>query len=147
MDEEYVFRAYNLSVNAVFSKYNNIQDALSSSHAQYPKIIWATEDGIVKYYNEQKMQSMPTPYFKISSKTIQEFKTQNPLKKISDDITVKTMYVMYGAIHHEGDAIYYETDKGNYVYYVGHGFGELLMPMKDFCELQKATRKKLRKEK
>lgn len=62
------------------------------------------------------------------------------VKNIGSDVKIRNRYYLSAEAFRMGSAIYYETDKGDYVHYFGgqHCIGEFLFPAEIFRELQTA---------
>ncbi len=91
-------------------------------------------DGIFKYIGRDD------PFdFYIYPTTYKEYSENNALRKMSPDIEIYAKYLFVGWVNGGGSAIYYQTNKGEYIYFGGFRTGECLFPVEEFKEFSKAT--------
>ncbi len=157
-DFKSIIRYYNVPVRFVFTEYDNIDNILASAYATKKYYVVEQHDGTLQCYNEhlKEMKSnrqtikngetVTLPYLDIPEKAFERFNDPDFVKKyISPNVNVKNVYYLSGESSHMGTAIYYRTDKGDYVYYNHYSIGEKLFPIEDFCKYQKAISDELAK--
>ncbi|WP_295094647.1 dockerin type I domain-containing protein [Ruminococcus sp.] len=157
-DFKSIMRYYNVPVRFVFKEYDNIDDILASAYATKKYYVVKQHDGTLQCYNEhlKEMKSnrqtikngetLTLPYLDIPEKAFERFNDPDFVKNyISPDVNVENVYYLSGESSHMGTAIYYRTDKGDYVYYNHYSIGEKLFPIEDFCKYQKAISDELAK--
>ncbi len=164
-DEKRIFRVYDTWLRFAFLNADNIDEMLVANHYIYPipcvertRIVVEQADGSLKclieyhYRDSVDISSGTLNPFKMYDYVLNEFNTNTAIKKISSDIKIKKVYFIAGQDTYregtrclDGNAIYYETDMGDYIYYFHGDTGELIFPIEDFCALQReiyATPKK-----
>jgi len=157
-DFKSIMRYYNVPVRFVFSEYDNIDDILASAYATKKYYVVEQQDGTLQCYNEhlKEMKSnrqtikngetVNLSYLDIPEKAFERFDDPDFVKKyISPDVNIENVYYLSGESSHMGTAIYYRTDKGDYVYYNHYSIGEKLFPIEKFCKYPKAISAELAK--
>lgn len=141
-ETEFVIKEYHLDIISAFSMDLEVESAITSEEDCGPTYL-VISDGDVKYRcsinpDGSGLTKRDRKYLIIDScemDAIQEIVEGNAIKKISPDIQIHCVYYMRNLITFEGAAIYYETDKGEFVYYSESTTGEYLMPLSAFYEL------------
>ena len=121
-----VTRMYNTLIISDFNKTNTIEDVLASPKIQilyYVETLDGTvkelllTDGVVTDVNQSQ-------FTVVDSEAMQVYKSGSVLDLLGEDVVVQNVYYLTGYISHTGTAIYYRTNKGDYVYYRWHKLGE-----------------------
>lgn len=148
-----VIRIYNTSLHSAFAKNANITEFLNSTDVIQIMYVVEYTDGTFRAFNndsnyteilsngftkEENGVESANPPVSISAKAIEALQTNSVINKISSDIKVNNVYYLYGEPSMSGTAVYYETNKGDYVYYFHYDIGECLFPLTEFCSFQKA---------
>ena len=132
-----VFRIYSISLRFGFAYYNNIDEILASSYLL--EVLYAKKsNGEYTYWRYKDNECKQTNRTKVNSRVIKMFETNEVIGYIGSDVIVYNTYYLSGETSHRGSAIYYKTNKGDYVYYHHSAEGEKLFPVKAFCAYQKA---------
>lgn len=140
-NDEQVQAIYNIPLRYAFTKYNNIDDILSSDlvlDVVY-RITSENKSTVHKVKRNDRYEEIDaTPL--VNVKAISAFQNLGTIKVLTKDIKVENIYYLTGEAHYEGTAVYYVTDKGDFVYYTHYDLdnGEYLFPVSDFCKYQKA---------
>ena len=140
---ESIYRIYNLSIYMAFSQINCVEELLEKDElilSEYYVI--QTTEGTLSYRGviDNKVVNFGDDVT-INSTALKAFQNGDVAKKISSDIEIYETYYFSGETSYTGSAIYYKTNKGDYVYYNHYalGNGEYLFPVKDFCDYQRAV--------
>lgn len=144
LDEtELLVKCYASVITWDFNDYTNIDEILANAFGVVylqkkfsDPVLYASEFD----KNGEWIEGIPTGVNGVNfyQQTLHELQTGEAIKTISADITVQSLYYLWGENNRMGTAIYYETNMGDYVYYRQHGVGELLFPAEAFFEYQKA---------
>ena len=148
-----VFRYYNIAPLYAFSEYDNIDDALASKYLLSDYYVVEHTDGWFSFYNEELQEYKTTrstiidsnevklPFTTVNAKALAVYQDEDfASKNISQGVTIGSAYFLSGESSHMGTAVYLKTSAGDYVYYTNYDIGEVLMPLADFCKLQKIIR-------
>ncbi len=79
--------------------------------------------------------------YAFSAASVEEYVNRGGLNRLGDGVEVTASYLLYGGVGY-GTAIYYETNRGVFVYFhapgssLSHGKAEYLMPLKEFIWVQ-----------
>ncbi len=151
-NDKVVFKIYSISIHHDFSTANSIKEILAEENILCTTYVVEKEDGGYKFYQNYNGEyleifsnrftiidgnEVQLPVVSFSDEIMTAFMTNDIINKISSTIQIKNIYYLDGASTRTGTAIYYETDKGDYVYYRHHSIGEKLFPLSDFCSYQK----------
>lgn len=140
-DSENVFRIYNLSIRSAFSEIHNIDELLETEGlilSEYYAV--QANDGVIRYKGLIGMDPVElSGEGGINEIAWKAFQDKSIVTKISSDINVYETYYLSGETTYTGSAVYYKTNKGDFVYYNHYAVGssEYLFPIEDFCEYQK----------
>ena len=153
-----VFRLYNIAPLYAFSEYDNIDDALASKYLLRDYYVVEHTDGWFSFYNEELQEyktarstiidgnEVKLPFTDVDEKAYAVYQDADfASKNISQGVTIGSAYFLSGETSHLGTAVYLKTSAGDYVYYTNYDIGEVLMPIADFCKLQKIIRDELAK--
>lgn len=148
-----VFRIYNTSLHIAFSKHSNITSLLESEDILQTIYVVQYKDGTFRAFNDDNSytellsnrfvyddtgEKIVLPPVDISEQALAALQTNDIVSKAAKDMKVLHKYYLYGEPSMSGSAVYYETDKGDYVYYYHYSIGEYLFPVAEFCAFQKA---------
>ena len=144
---EIIVKAYSSDSISAFGYYDNIEDALA--YYCTPKWIvyikknaeglstygyFTDQSGVTKLIKETYSLNVNH-----SSVALQELQTGEAISAVSPDIAIESVYFMYGSPNYDGNAIYYKTNLGDYVYYRGAWGGpEMLCTAERFYEYKRA---------
>lgn len=138
-----VVKIYNLPIVSAFSRYATISDVLDSEYGDFEYYVVLTAEGIVKYYSVNKwlkpVQLVDYGYF--DERNLDTFFSGSVIKQISKEIKVHNVYYLTGENDHEGFALYYQTNMGDYVFFkdsIGNDV-RYLMPAAYFHDYMKAV--------
>ncbi|MBE6960672.1 MAG: hypothetical protein E7448_08145 [Ruminococcaceae bacterium] len=129
-----VIRMYNTPVMFVFSELDTIEAVLAGSKMQ---IIYYVEmpDGTVKELTLSEGEAYEMDESAFTPQAIEAFKDGHVLDLIGEEVTVQNVYYLTGESSRAGTAIYYRTDKGDYVYYNYWELGECFFTAETFGKL------------
>ncbi len=138
-DEE-VIRIYNIPLRFAFTEYSNINEVLASNEVLQIYYAVKSTNELLVYKEIYDGGCREYEIYSRNQKAMNAFENDNIIEKISSDIIVYNTYYLSGESSHMGTAIYYVTNKGDYVYYNYYelGEGEYLFPIDAFCKYQKA---------
>ena len=133
-----VVQVYNTAIYFAFSEYDNVDEILASDEilGSYFIIKSANDEFISKSKIEDNYVSREPEF--LNTKAMLTCMTGKATKYISSDVIVYNTYYLSGETSHMGTAIYYKTNKGDYVYYNHYKIGERLFPAEAFYAYQKA---------
>ncbi len=139
-----VVKIYNIPIVYAFSEYGGIDEIMKSKHVLQTLYAIVSNKNVLSVQSitdDMKSVKMNDEQYICDAETLSAFLNQKGLDKISSDITVKNVYYLWGESNHQGTALYYETNKGDYVYYKYYltGGKEYLFPAADLFELMKAV--------
>lgn len=144
--EDFVVRFYTISLFDEFIKANSIQEVLCCGEVLQEAYIVEMPDGSMRFvdprgyieflpkYTIINGQEVERPAITILEDAWNAFKTRTVVEMIAPDVTVNHIYYIYAESMMEGTAVYYETDRGDYIYYNHYKIGECLFPIEDFCQ-------------
>lgn len=137
-----IIKIYNIGLTFAFSKHKDIKSILASEEVLGEYYAAKTTKGVYSFWIEDEGTYVPLNIVRNNQRAIDVCNSEEVVNFISDKITVLNRYYLSGESSHMGSAIYYETDKGDYVYFNHSSVGEYLFPIADFCEFQKAVLEK-----
>lgn len=137
---ENVVKIYNISIHTAFASVQSIDELLEKEGlvlSEYYAI--KSIDGMLKYRSIVENNPVDLSDVQTNQKAMKAFQDNTVISKISSDIKVYEIYYLSGETSYSGTAIYYKTNKGDFVYYIHYAIGgsEYLFPITDFCEYQK----------
>jgi hypothetical protein len=143
---EIIVKAYNSDSISAFGYYENIEDALAYyCTPKWTVYIKKNAEGLstYSYFTNKsgvtKLTKSNAIYVNHSSAALQELQTGEAISTVSPDIVIESVYFMYGSSNYDGNAIYYKTNLGDYVYYRGAWGGpEMLCTAERFYEYKRA---------
>ena len=135
-----VIKVYNLAIYDAFSTVNSIEELFEKELIFSEYYAVQKKDNTIVYRDVVNNEAVELNGVILNQKTINRLFDNEIISRISSDIEVYGIYYLSGETSYTGSAIYYQTNKGDYVYYDHYSLksGEYLFPIKDFCELQKA---------
>lgn len=138
-----VVKIYNIPIVFAFSSYSTINEVLDSEYGNREYYAISTAEGTVKYYTVNKwlvpVQLDNDSYF--DERNLDTFFSGSVIKKVSQEIKVHNVYYLTGETNHEGFALYYQTNMGDYVFFkdsIGNDV-RYLMPAAYFHDYMKAV--------
>ena len=134
-ETDQVIRMYSMPLLWSFANANNIEGAIALGDVIVSYIIVSpdgTYTNMVLY--EGKYQQNPII---MRDAVMDTFLAGNIPSLIGDDVVVQNAYYLNGEAGTFGTAIYYRTNKGDFVYFSHSYAGEFLFPLEEFCEQQK----------
>ena len=143
-DNEEVIAVYNIPIWYAFSKYNNIDEILAGGKDAVLEICYLVTcentEPTLKAYRIDRYESH-NPWDFVDKEVLTAFHNQELPKVLSKSIEVENIYYISGEPHYQGNAIYYETNEGDFVYYRHYslGDGEYFFPVDAFCKYQKSV--------
>lgn len=137
-----VIRVYNVPVVFAFKDYNNIEEILKSNHIRIPVYVVMRDDELISAYTvDENMkvtdQELENSLFTAERATVWNLINHVVEKKLSKGTNILDVYYLWGGTNHQGSALYYKTDKGDFVYYTFGG--QYLFPASDFFAFMKAV--------
>lgn len=140
-----VIKIYSLFLTEAFSKYTAIRDLLTSESVLCIYVVVSKENRAKDAYissNGSELVSADEDI--LGTIPVTAYYDESIIKNISPSITVYNTYYLYAHGVHQGYALYYETDMGNYVYYyAGWMGGANLMPSAAFVDCMVIRHKEL----
>lgn len=138
---EKVIKIYNLSIHMAFAGIHSIDELLEKEDlilSEYYAV--QSADGMLNYKSIVNNMAVDLSNVLTNQKAMKEFQDNTVATKILSDSEVFGTYYLSGETCYSGTAIYYKTNKGDFVYYSHYAIGdsEYLFPIKDFCEYQRA---------
>ena len=139
-EDEEVIRIYNIPLRFAFTEYSNISEVLAGNEALQIYYAVKSSNGLFEYKAIYDGECHEFEVYSSNQKALNAFQNDKIIEKVSSDIVIYNTYYLSGETNHMGTAIYYETNKGDYVYYNYYelGEGEYLFPIEEFCMYQKA---------
>lgn len=149
MDTAYKF--YNISLDFAFVNANSIEEVFEQGDyvlSEYYVVQTMENKFIIKgFANNTVFYSTDDGMF-IDPDALKELQEGKAISQLSTDVEIYARYYLTGETTRTGSAVYYKTNKGDYVYYRDYRVydhareryesGNFLFPIKEFCELQKA---------
>ena len=133
-EEATVIRMYNTHVIGGFSDFDTIEAVLANSKMQIIYYV-VMPDGTVKELTVSEGIVYETNASVVRSQAMEVYKNGSVLDLIGEEVTVQNVYYLTGESSHSGTAIYYRTDKGDFVYYIQTNLGECFFPVETFNQL------------
>jgi hypothetical protein len=125
-DGQTVIRIHNIPIVYAFDAYDSIEEILKSDDilATY----YAVTDGseIISVYNDVdgEFHLMDNSMILNDSKTREVLTNRDALDMLPQNASVLDVYYLCGESNHQGSALYYKTNIGDFVYYEYHLTGE-----------------------
>lgn len=135
---ESVLRIYNIPITVAFAAYDDIHSVLSSEEFLGEYYALKTTDNHYTYKIREADDFVPVKINNISQQALEMCQTGEVSRYIASDVVVNNTYYLSGEACRMGSAIYYETNKGDYVYFNHLDVGEKLFPIEAFCAYQRA---------
>lgn len=136
-DSDEVLRIYNVPITFVFAEYQDIDSILMSQEVLEEYYAVKTDDAYTYQIQENDVFA-PITLNNLSAQAMQMCETGEVTASIATDVIVNNTYYLSGESSHMGTAIYYKTNKGDYVYFIHSSIGEYLFPIEAFCAYQRA---------
>ena len=140
-----VIRVYNISISWAFTEeYDSIEAVLAGREVLGIYYIVKSQDGtwtkLVDLGDDNDLDIVEMEF--VDYQALDACLSGEIVSRIAPDVQVYNTYYLSGETMYKGTAIYYVTDKGEYVHYFGGigCIGEYLMPVEVFREVQKAIR-------
>lgn len=140
--EDTVVRIHNVPIVFAFSKYNNINELLRSDYIDQTFYAIVNGDTVSSIYTIDDLgetTKIENSFLSEDFKTISALLNNGVLDYLPEGTVVSNIYYFWGQSNHQGSALYYNTNKGGFVYYSGYMNRQYLFPEKDFFEYMKAV--------
>lgn len=137
-DSAEVLRIYNVPITFVFSEFEDIDSILMSPEVLGEYYAVKSSDNTYTYLIEEYGAFVPLNVIRTNVQAMQACETGEVTVYIATDVIVYNTYLLSGESSHMGTAIYYKTNKGDYVYFIHSSIGEYLFPIEAFCAYQRA---------
>ena len=140
VDDEYAevsFRRYYVSLWAGFYSYDNIDDVLADDWCLLGVSYKVVTKSGVKHLSEGVagiLENKSPP----NEEAVNAAFTSEVSQYIAPDVIVYNTYYLDNESSHQGTAVYYKTNKGDFIYYNYYEIGEKLFPVEAFCAYQRA---------
>lgn len=144
-----VVRVYNTDLRSGFTENDTIDEVLASSDVLQIYYVVKAQDGtwtcLMDADADDDFDIVEMEF--VNYQALDACLSGEIVSRIALNAQVYNTYYLSGETMYEGTAIYYITDKGEYVHYFGgkHCIGEFLMPAKEFWELNKTIKEELSK--
>ena len=142
-----VIRIYNTSILISFAKHDGIDEILAGPDMLETFYAVKSSDDIWTYRREIDNSFVVIETDFVNDQALDACLSGEAVNYISSDVEVYNVFYLSGETCYTGTAIYYITNKGDYVHYFGgqHCTGEFLMPAEVFYELQEAIEEEISK--
>lgn len=143
VSKESFLKAYACSLRCDFGECDNIEEVLERCNDPQSTVYIVKDVERPRAYlylegengNYEMIQYSNVVNY--ASVALREFQTMEAISTVSPDIVIKSIYFFYGLANYEGNAIYYKTNLGDYVYYcAAWGNPQMLFTAKRFFEYQ-----------
>jgi len=118
-DNEQVIRVYNISTERAFAKYGTIEEVLTSDDVLQALYAVMKDYGIKVYTFDDDSNVVEIKYgirF-TDDETTSVLLNNTILEQFPQGAKILDVYYLWGAANYAGSALYYRTDKGDFVYY------------------------------
>jgi hypothetical protein len=133
-----VFRIYNTPIYYVFAHHDNIDSVLACREMLSEYYALKINDEYT-YWIDNDGKYIPLNAATENARAMEVFETGEVIRYIGTDVIVYNTYYLSGQSTHTGAAIYYRTNKGDYVFFKHYDVGEKLFPVEAFCAFLKAV--------
>jgi hypothetical protein len=136
---ETLFRVYNVAIRPAFIRDDNIADVLEGPETLGSYYASCSADGTVKVFQEDGTPQENRGF--IQETVLDIFQSGEAIAKVAENIVVHNVYYLSGETNFLGSAIYYVTDRGDYVYYTSakSHVSNCLFPVDAFCQFLEDT--------
>ena len=142
-DTDEIVLAYSMGLRYAFTKCTSINEVLTSNEVFGIYYAVKSQDGTWTYRveNDKNFEMVEMQF--VNHQALDACLSGEIVSRIAPDAQVYNTYYLSGESGHMGTAIYYITDKGEYVHFFGGKdcVGEFLMPAEAFWELQTILKK------
>ena len=118
-ENEQVIRFYNISTERACSQYGTIEEVLASDYVLQAFYAVINDDGI-KVYRVDENSNVDEIRYGIrftENETTSVLLNNTVLEQFPQGAKVLDVYYLWGENNYAGSALYYRTDKGDFVYY------------------------------
>ena len=118
-DNEQVIRVYNISTERAFAKRETIEEVLASDDV-LQEFYAVMKDYGIKVYTFDDDSNVVEIKYDISftdNETTSVLLNNTVLEQFPQGAKIVDVYYLWGANNYAGSALYYRTDKGDFVYY------------------------------
>jgi hypothetical protein len=118
-ENEQVIRFYNISTERACSQYGTIEEVLASDYVLQAHYAVINDDGI-KVYRVDENSNVDEIRYGIrftENETMSVLLNNTVLEQFPQGAKVLDVYYLWGENNYAGSALYYRTDKGDFVYY------------------------------
>ena len=140
-DGDQVVRIFITDIHSEFAKHDNIDELLNAHNDLIVYAVKSIDNAAEAYriYEGECVKMRPYQGYYI---LLDIYLNGEIIKQVDPDIKVEYAYYFCGESNISGNAIYYKTNMGDYVYYLGYsgGFdGAYLLSAQNFFEAQKVA--------
>lgn len=143
-DSDVVLRVYNVDIFSL-ADYQDITSFLMNGYVLEVLYAVKTSDNTYKYLTKREGKFETLAFHWQNDNAVKMCETGAAAAYIAPDVVVYNTYCLSAAAAHKGTAIYYTTNKGDYVYFRHHNIGERLFPAEAFRAYLKAIHEELLK--
>ena len=118
-ENEQVIRFYNISTERACSQYGTIEEVLASDYVLQAHYAVINDDGI-KVYRVDENSNVDEISYGIrftENETMSVLLNNTVLEQFPQGAKILDVYYLWGENNYAGSALYYRTDKGDFVYY------------------------------
>ncbi len=136
-----VIRIFLTNIHSEFAKHNNI-DELLFAHNDLIVYVVKSADGTLEAYRIFEGECVKMRLYQGYYVLVDTYLSGETIRQIDPEIEVEFAYYFCGETNISGNAIYYKTNLGDYVYYLSYsgGFdGAYLFSAENFFEAQAAS--------
>ncbi len=121
-DDEKVIRVHNSPIVFAFNTYGSIEEILVSDYIDETFYVVVRDNEIVSLHQlREKLEVMDldleNSLFRGEEPNISVLLNNDITAELPEGTTVLDVYYLWGETNHQGSALYYKTDKGDFVYY------------------------------
>ena len=118
-ENEQVIRFYNISTERACSQYGTIEEVLASDYVLQAHYAVINDDGIKVYRVDENsnVDEIRDGIRFTENETVSVLLNNTVLEQFPQGAKVLDVYYLWGENNYAGSALYYRTDKGDFVYY------------------------------
>ena len=118
-ENEQVIRFYNISTERACSQYGTIEEVLASDYVLQAHYAVINDDGIKVYRVDENsnVDEIRDGIGFTENETVSVLLNNTVLEQFPQGAKILDVYYLWGENNYAGSALYYRTDKGDFVYY------------------------------
>ena len=142
-----VYRCYYVHMWFLFDKVNSIDEACEQELIDGEFYVIKTMDGTIIRKRVVNGKAYTIGGYALCPNAFQEIQDNKAILQLASDIEIYEIYYLHGEENRTGSAVYYKTNKGDYVYYCDYlvydyareryEAGNFLFTIKEFCEFER----------